>query len=230
MKKQVVLDLCSVQSQLAAARRLTQAGNCELAGVMISWGETPLEQICGDAEKPAAVYVGCPGPLARHLYQKNTGHAAVVQFPDCAQKEHAVAFLIRTCRSAEKPITIAALGPLTNIGMALRIAPDISGKIRKVVMVDTLQEDAFASKNLQMDPEAAQIAIHYGVALTIVQVAEDADLVGALLWALEESNDSKGKQTHLQICIDRGQAAGVLLCNPKRQPNARIITEEVMNS
>lgn len=49
------------------------------------------------------------------------------------QPEHAVDFIIETIRNDPGDITIAALGPLTNLALALRKAPDVVTRIGKIV-------------------------------------------------------------------------------------------------
>lgn len=234
MKKQVILDLCDGQKQISVLEQVVQLECYEFLGATVSWGQTPfskaLEKICAVAQGRIPVYAGCPGPLARNLYQKDAAFPKPEQLPACVQREHAIAWMIRTCRETAEPITVAVLGPMTNIGMALRIAPDIAQKIQEIILIDTLPEDGFASENLQRDPDAAQIAIRHGVSLTLAQLPESADLSKALLWALEEDNAGKAERTHIQICIDRGLAAGALLKNAKKQHNARVITEEMISN
>ncbi|MEI3146672.1 MAG: nucleoside hydrolase [Merdibacter sp.] len=42
------------------------------------------------------------------------------------EEEHAVSFIVRTLKQATAPIDICAIGPLTNIAMALIMAPEIA--------------------------------------------------------------------------------------------------------
>ncbi len=61
-------------------------------------------------------------------------------------------------------VTILALGPLTNIAMLLRLAPDIENKIRRIVLMGgNVHVPGNASKtaefNFWFDPEAAQIVL-----------------------------------------------------------------------
>src|SRR5260370_20329840 len=63
--------------------------------------------------------------------------AAVLPEPGMPlQALHGVEFLIETLRSAEAgAITLCALGPLTNIAMALVKAPEVAGGIRELAVV-----------------------------------------------------------------------------------------------
>lgn len=78
--------------------------------------------------------------------------------------KHAVNFIIDTVRANPNEITIAAIGPCTNLAAAVRMAPDIVPLIKRVVYMG----GAFyqqgnctptAEFNWWIDPEAAQITV-----------------------------------------------------------------------
>jgi len=48
---------------------------------------------------------------------------------------YAVSFLVETLRNAEEPITIVAVGPASNLGMALRMDPDIDKNIKQIIIM-----------------------------------------------------------------------------------------------
>ena len=55
-----------------------------------------------------------------------------------AEPGHAVAAIIRLLRAAEPDsVTLAALGPLSNVAMALRLAPDIVPAIARICLLYT---------------------------------------------------------------------------------------------
>jgi inosine-uridine nucleoside N-ribohydrolase len=83
--------------------------------------------------------------------------------------EDAVSYLIRVVRANPGRITIVTAGPLTNIALALRIAPDIAGLAREIVIegggLDTAvarvtgNTDYATDFNFIFDPEAAHIVL-----------------------------------------------------------------------
>jgi inosine-uridine nucleoside N-ribohydrolase len=83
--------------------------------------------------------------------------------------EDAVSFLIRTLRANPGRITIVTAGPLTNIALALRIAPEIAGLAKEIVIqgggLDTAVDrvtgntDYATDFNFIFDPEAAHIVL-----------------------------------------------------------------------
>jgi inosine-uridine nucleoside N-ribohydrolase len=83
--------------------------------------------------------------------------------------EDAVSFLIRAVRANPNQITIVTAGPLTNIALALRIAPEIAALAREIVIegggLDTAvarvtgNTDYATDFNFIFDPEAAHIVL-----------------------------------------------------------------------
>ena len=86
---------------------------------------------------------------------------------------HAVLFLIDRIRKSAVPITLLAIGPLTNIALALRIAPDIRDNIASIVCMGGAffvpgNVTPSAEFNWWFDPEAAAIVLEEDLDLLIV--------------------------------------------------------------
>jgi purine nucleosidase len=80
---------------------------------------------------------------------------------------HAVEALIDILRAApEQGVTLCPLGPLTNIALALRLAPDIARKIRRIVLMGGAlglgNMTPAAEFNIYVDPHAAAIVFSCG--------------------------------------------------------------------
>jgi inosine-uridine nucleoside N-ribohydrolase len=85
----------------------------------------------------------------------------------------AVEFMLGVLRRSRDPVTLLALGPLTNIALLLRAHPDARAHIDRIVLMG----GAVASEgntvpgaefNMHCDPEAAAIVFEAGVSLTMV--------------------------------------------------------------
>jgi inosine-uridine nucleoside N-ribohydrolase len=86
--------------------------------------------------------------------------------PDSAD---AIGFIIETCRSTEGA-RLVATGPLTNVALALRAAPDLAGRVAGISLMGggTFgNRTAMAEFNLWADPEAAAIVFGCGVPLSM---------------------------------------------------------------
>ena len=83
------------------------------------------------------------------------------------EHEHAVELLRRTLADSAEPVTIISLAPLTNIAMLLRLHPEVTDSIARVVMmggaVGSGNATAAAEFNVWHDPEAAAIVLGEGL-------------------------------------------------------------------
>ncbi len=80
------------------------------------------------------------------------------------QPGSAVDFLIKTVERNPGMVTVFAIGPMTNVAMALRLRPDLETKIRQIVFMGGSvhapgNATAQAEVNFWFDPEAAQVVM-----------------------------------------------------------------------
>jgi purine nucleosidase len=93
---------------------------------------------------------------------------------------HGSIFMIEALRYAERPVSVACIGPVTNLALAITIAPDIKEKIENVlIMGGCLNPDApsmwigdhklppESEFNLNADPYAAEIVFREGLQITL---------------------------------------------------------------
>lgn len=193
-KQKVILNLAAGVEPAITQIVAASTQEIELMGVTTSWGALP----CAEATKQALqvlellgqhvpVYTGCPAAIAKSMYRKSAllsgsnGSGALkdlnVPLGTMERKtaeKHAVQFIIDACRECEQKVTMISLGPLTNFGMALSIAPDIVHNINEIVVVGggvTLADiTATAEKNFWFDPEAAQMVIISGAKVVIIPI------------------------------------------------------------
>lgn len=151
-------------------------GNCTLAEAVAN-GLAILE-LGGGQHIP--LFVGCDRPLLRPLTtahethgQRGLGYAQLPPADLQPAREHAVDFIIRTALSAPGEITLVAVGPLTNVALALRKEPRLAGALREIVMMGSaLRADGNvtprAEFNVYADPHAAHIVFSSGIPLVIM--------------------------------------------------------------
>jgi len=159
----------------------------QVDAVTIVAGNVPVEmgarnagytiELCG-GETP--VYLGCPRPLLREPHWAFFFHGpdgmGGMHYPPPRrppQAEHAVDALIRLIRSRPGEYTLVTLGPLTNIAVALRRAPEIAGMVRQCYVMGgaacTVGNITPAAEyNIWVDPEAARIVFHSGLPILMV--------------------------------------------------------------
>ena len=93
----------------------------------------------------------------------------------------AVAVLTQVITTSPQPVTIVALGPLTNLAEALLATPSLAGKIARIVImggalrvagnireVNPRIENSFAEWNIFCDPYAADVVFQSGAPITLV--------------------------------------------------------------
>lgn len=88
--------------------------------------------------------------------------------------------IIELVRQSTEPVTLCAVGPLTNVAIALRRAPDIAMRLRALVIMGGRlgPEAAVGEHNFNMDPEATAIVLTSGapIRLGTFEVTRDAVL------------------------------------------------------
>jgi purine nucleosidase len=87
--------------------------------------------------------------------------------------QHAVDFLIEKILAAPGEITLVAIGPLTNVALAIRQEPRIVESLRElIIMGGALRYEgnttALGEFNTYVDPHAAHIVYHAGIPATLV--------------------------------------------------------------
>lgn len=86
-----------------------------------------------------------------------------------ASGKNAVEFLADTLSKYPEPVTILALGPMTNLAIALRMHPEIETKIKRIVFMGggvhvPNEEDGRAAEfNFWFDPEAARVVLRSAI-------------------------------------------------------------------
>jgi purine nucleosidase len=77
---------------------------------------------------------------------------------------HAAGLMIETIRSHPGQVSILSLGPMTNLALAVRLAPDIIPLTRQVIVMGGSfnVQDPAPEFNVRCDPEAAQIVLTSG--------------------------------------------------------------------
>jgi len=87
--------------------------------------------------------------------------------PDSARRR-AVDLIVDTLLQSRQKITLVAIGPLTNIALALKSDPRIKNNIERIVIMGGAYFTNEAEYNFKRDPTAAEIVFQSGVPITAV--------------------------------------------------------------
>jgi len=158
------------------------------------------------------IYAGCTEPLTRDQLFAATAHGmnglSDRVFADPGhepEKEHAVNAIIRLIREGEGDIGIIALGPLTNLALAFRKAPDIISKIPEIILMGGAGltksgRTPVAEFNIFADPEAANIVFEAGIPTTLLPL--EACFGDARIEAPELETMRSWNNRRADFCID----------------------------
>lgn len=139
-------------------------GNVTLDKVVIN-----TLKVVDHSGKAVPVYAGASDALlpeksenAPHIH--GTDGLGDLSFPKTknhAERENAIAYIIRTLMDSDSPLDWISLAPLTNIALAIREEPKIISKVRLLTMmagaVDFGNTRPMSEFNVFADPEAAKI-------------------------------------------------------------------------
>jgi len=131
------------------------------------------------------VVAGCPAPLQRPPLHARDVHGdsglGAATIPEAASGPaggHAVDFLARATAAEPGQITLVAIGPLTNVALAVRRYPELVSQVRDFVIMGGSagrgNVTPAAEFNIAADPEAA--AIVFGAGWTVTMVGLDVTL------------------------------------------------------
>lgn len=170
----ILLALASPELNLEALTVVM--GNCSTAqGVN---NALSILELAGAGHIPVAP--GLDRPLLQPLLtapethgQTGLGYAQLPPPHHPPASQHAVELLIERILAAPGEITVVAIGPLTNLALAIRREPALLQAIREVVIMGgALRHEGnvtpLAEFNVYVDPHAAHIVYHSGLPLTLV--------------------------------------------------------------
>lgn len=185
----VIIDCDPGQDDAIAVLMALASPALSVLGLTTVGGNAPLPQttrnalaileLAGRSDLP--VRAGCAAPLRRPLHTAVEVHGTTgLDGADLPPPRaipipgHAVDWMIAELRSRPAgTVTLCALGPLTNLAVALWQAPDIAARVGRIVLMGGAFQEAgnsspVAEYNIFVDPEAASIVLGCGAPVTIL--------------------------------------------------------------
>ena len=188
MPKKILIDTDpGIDDSLAILLALASP-ELSLEGVSVVHGNCSLEQATRNGlsvlELARATHIplakGCELPLVQPslLAPETHGNTGLgyAKLPEPRIKptsQHGTDFLIERILSSPGEITLVAVGPLTNVALAIRKEPRIVGALKELVIMGGAiryegNTTALAEFNTFVDPHAAHIVYHAGIPTTLV--------------------------------------------------------------
>lgn len=156
----------------------------EIAGVTTVYGDVRLRARLAkkllklEGKGGVPVLAGIEQPLLRNREVWWPGHEGEGVLGDEAipfEEEHAVDFIVRTVMNHPGEITLAPIGPLTNVAAALIREPRVARNVKEIVlmggvtrMADNGAELPPIEHNIKSDPEAAAVVFSSGAPIVMV--------------------------------------------------------------
>lgn len=185
-KKKIILDCDPGHDDAVAIILAGKNPKIELLGITVVAGNQTLENTqrnalnivqCLGLDVP--VYAGCGQPMIREKMTAGDIHGesgldgpVFAPLTRTLEPEHAVSYIVKTLMESDTPITMVTTGPMTNLGMAIRMEPRIVDKIERIVLMGGAYTNGnvtpAAEFNIIADADAAYVCFTSGCPITMV--------------------------------------------------------------
>lgn len=195
-KKKIIFDVDTGSDDAMAVMLARMSGRFDIVALCSVNGNHAVEFTANNTLRLAEflkmdcpVYKGCALPMVSTLLKYRRpgipsyetypmdAHGLYLDLPEAKKKKleerTAVEFYVDYLNNCPEKTTIVAVGPLTNVGLALRIDPSITKNIEEIIIMgggyrDFNCDPGCAEWNIWIDPEAAQIVFSSGVPITMM--------------------------------------------------------------
>ena len=188
-RHKIIIDTDPGQDDAVAILLALASSEIDVLGIVAVAGNVPLalteknaRKICELAGRPQTpVFAGAVRPLMRDLVTAEYVHGKTgLDGPDLPepemplQSQHGVDFIVETLLAGDPgTVTLATLGPLTNIALAINRAPEIAGRVQRIVMMgggffEGGNVTPAAEFNIYVDPQAADVVFRSGIPIVMM--------------------------------------------------------------
>lgn len=189
----IIIDTDTGADDAAAILLAAVTPEINILGVTVAAGNVSLDQAVDNAlmtlevggRSDVPVYAGADKPLngeERETYSvwgtDGMGDADLIHPQKTRETASAVEFLLETVRQNPGKVEIVALGPMTNIAMAIREDPETMQQVRNIWSMGTAgfgpgNATPVAEFNVYKDAEAYQVVVDSGIPMTIIGLDMD---------------------------------------------------------
>jgi purine nucleosidase len=189
--EKIIIDCDPGHDDAIAIMLALASPELEVLGITVTYGNVGLEnttrnamvmrELClsnlsGDLSVP--IFSGANAPLVRDRISAESVHGTNgLEGPDLPEPHagledmRAAEFIIQSVLKFPGQVTLAPVGPLTNVALAMRLEPSIVSRIKRIVLMggstDIGNWTPAAEFNILCDPHAASIVFSSGAPLTM---------------------------------------------------------------
>ena len=193
MAEKIILDVDTGSDDAVAIMTAILSPDIDLAAVCTVSGNKGIDnttentlRVIQAMKADVPVYRGCAAPVFKGRVNNRLPpthrkelirdgkviqmHEDLLNLPPAKIKEEetpAAIFYVDTLRKAREPVTLVAVGPLTNLAVALLIDASIVKKIKRLVIMGggykVTNSSSSSEFNIHYDPEAAEIVLKSGM-------------------------------------------------------------------
>jgi inosine-uridine nucleoside N-ribohydrolase len=248
--RRILMDVDTGTDDALAILYSVRHPDVDVLGISCAAGNVPIDQVvintckvldaAGAGDIPVAA--GAQQPLIERARRTGGSHGVDglggIQLPKTSRQRsplHAVELMRQLIMTSTGEVTLATLGPKTNVAMLISIYPEVATRLEQIIFMGGSATGGnvtgLAEFNVWQDPEAAQILIESAVPITMYGLdafsqltvsRADIDrfradhhpaigLAGELLYRRRGRSD-KGNGDYVGLLGDAG--AMVLLTNP----------------
>lgn len=189
MTTRIILDVDTGIDDSLAIAYAASSSELELVGITTTYGNISQEEATRNSlillellHHDAPVYPGAVKPYARELFkpyarhihgQDGIGNQLAGEPIRKAEEKHAADFIIEQAKLHPQQLTVIAVGPLTNLALALDRCPELPQLLGHLIIMGgavTVPGNVTptAEANIYSDPEGATRVIEAGFHMTMV--------------------------------------------------------------
>jgi inosine-uridine nucleoside N-ribohydrolase len=183
--KRIIIDTDPGHDDALALMLACKSPELEVLAVTTVCGNSTIENTTRNAryilefigKQATPIYSGATKPLARDLIQAvvhgKSGLEGIDPTNAANLTNNAAAKIAELAQANPDKITLVTLGPLTNIAQAIQKYPRAMRQLREIIAMGGAIEvpgnkNRVAEFNMFVDPEAAEIVLNAGIAITLV--------------------------------------------------------------
>lgn len=213
-RRKVIIDSDTGADDASAILAALSDESIDVLGITVLAGNVDIDQAAANAlmtveiaGKETPVYKGAECSLDGSVHETfsifgndGMGDQDLIHPSRSAESTAAADFIVEAVEENPGAVELFAIGPMTNIAMALKKKPDIAGKIKHIWFMGSSglgigNATPVAEFNVYKDAEACQVVLQSGVPITVAgyDIVDDSE---TWLWEKDFERMKKGNSAN----------------------------------